>query len=126
MPAPATTAAPVTLKPAPVSPNLVTPIKAAAVAPVEPAGAARFTAVSYPNAPVQSADAVQTAAPSTFLAALADDPEAAMTALEARLTELENVVHGLVPNVQHSAAHSGISAWFAKVSTRLAATVKKL
>jgi hypothetical protein len=124
MTAPAATAAPVTLKPAPVPPKPVTPTKPVAVAPVEPAGAARFTAVSYPNPPVQGT--VTQAKVPTFLAALQDDPEAAMTALEARLTELENVVHGLVPNVQHSAAHSGISAWFAKVSTRLAATVKKL
>jgi hypothetical protein len=123
MTAPAATAAPVTLKPAPVTPKPLTPI-GVVPAPVEPAGAARFTAVSYPNPPV-SGTATQAKVP-TFLAGLQDDPEAAMTALEARLTELETVVHGLVPNVQHSGAHSVVSAWFTKMTARIAAGVKKL
>lgn len=111
-------AAPVTLTPA-------TPAKPAAPAVAEPAGAARFTAASYPNPPIKTA-ASAPAAPKTpaFIAALKDDPEAAMTALEARLTELENVVHQVVG--QNNPHHGAVTSWLKKMGAKVTAAVKKL
>jgi hypothetical protein len=64
--------------------------------PTEPAGAARFTAVSYPN--------VKPAAP-------------ALT-LEERLTELEKVVHAIAP-YSRNAEHGVVVTWLQKAGARI-------
>lgn len=76
--------------------------------PPEPAGAARFTAVSY----TQSA--------SSTVAGTTDPATTSVTVLEARLTELEAVVHQ-VASFSRNAEHSTIQSWCKKVSARLKA-----
>lgn len=78
------------------------PVQLTAVPPQtsEAAGAARFTAVSYPNAPVKSP------LPPT---------------LEDRITELEKVVHAIAPYSRNS-QHSTVTSWL----SRMKAVVKGL
>lgn len=78
------------------------PVQLTAVPPQtsEAAGAARFTAVSYPNAPVKSP------LPPT---------------LEDRITELEKVVHAIAP-YSRNAEHSTVASWL----SRMKAVVKGL
>jgi hypothetical protein len=92
----------------------------------EPAGAARFTAVSYPNVPpkdasvasAQSADAALAQDTVTHPAPLFVAPEETLNLLEARLTELESVVHTLT-EFSRAAGHSKFVAWAERVAARV-------
>ena len=110
----------------------------------EPAGTARFQAVSdkinataaqspvtltpaAPTAPPAGTSSTGTTAPTpakTFVDELKEAPEEAMNALESRITELEAVVHRLASSADGT--HTGIGAWLKKVGARLEAAVKKL
>jgi hypothetical protein len=70
----------------------------------EPAGAARFAAVSYPNEPVKTPDPVYS--------------------LEQRVAALESVVHALVPGVGDK--HGVIVGWLEKVGSKIKADVAKV
>jgi hypothetical protein len=74
---------------------------------VEPAGAARFTAVSYPNLPVKTAAAVSP--PDT---------------VEDRLTALENMVHSFLG--QNDPHATSVKTWLSKIGARIKADVKKV
>jgi hypothetical protein len=84
----------------------------------EPAGAARFAAASYPNVIASN----PSAAPSSFIQALKDAPEETMTALEARITELEGVVHTLT-QYSRAAGHSKFVTWAESVAARIKAVL---
>lgn len=87
---------------APTAPT-TKPVQLTSVPPqeTEVAGAARFTAVSYPNAPVKSPT---------------------LPTLEDRITELETVVHAIAP-YSRNAAHTTVTSWLSKVSARIKAVV---
>lgn len=69
----------------------------------EPAGAERFAAVSYPNAPVKSAQT---------------PVELSLQTLDARLTELEAVVHQIAP-YSRNADHGTVKSWVNKLASKL-------
>lgn len=73
----------------------------------EPAGAARFTAVSYPNMPTSTTT-----------------PAPAPLSLEDRLAALEAVVHTLAINV--SGPHWDRGGWLDRVGAQLKAGAKKI
>ncbi len=74
----------------------------------EPAGAARFTAVSYPNAPVTAAA-----------------PAPAALTLEERVAALEAVVNEIAP-YSRNAEHPGVVSWLKTVGARIKADVAKV
>jgi hypothetical protein len=79
--------------------------------PPEPAGAERFRAVSYPNnLPATGANSVGTQVTTSI------------ASLDARLTELEAVVHAIAP-YSRNAAHSSVASWLSKVGARIKAVV---
>ena len=79
--------------------------------PPEPAGAERFRAVSYPNnLPATGANSVGTQVTTSI------------ASLDARLTELEAVVHAIAP-YSRNAAHPGVTSWVSKVGSRLKSLV---
>jgi hypothetical protein len=75
----------------------------------EPAGAERFTAASYPNAPIKTA---------------ASDPPPPPT-LEERVAALEAVVYAITP-ANHLTAPGHVGAWLKRVGARIEAEVKKV
>jgi hypothetical protein len=75
----------------------------------EPAGAARFTAASYPNTPIKT---------------VASDAPAPLT-IEERLTALEAVVHAIAP-YSRNAEHGGVKTWIKTAGARLKADAAKV
>lgn len=73
---------------------------------IEPAGVQRFRAVSHPESPTTPV-------------------EVSLATLDARLTELEAVVHAIAP-FSRNAAHVIVVAWLRKVSARIKAFVKEI
>jgi hypothetical protein len=69
----------------------------------EASGAARFTAVSYPNAPVKS---------------VATSVELSLSTLDDRLSELEAVVHQIAP-YSRNAEHGTVKSFVGKIKKRL-------
>ena len=57
--------------------------------------------------------------------AAADPVQTAVASLEARLTELENVVHALAP-IAHGDHHGVILPWLEKIGARIKAAVESL
>jgi hypothetical protein len=55
--------------------------------------------------------------------AVGDVVSTSVASLEARLTELENVVHAIAP-YSRNAAHSGVVKWVEKIGARIKAAVK--
>ena len=79
--------------------------------PPEPAGAERFRAMSYPNNQ-----------PTTGASSAGPQVTTSITSLDARLTELEAVVHAIAP-YSRNAAHPGVSNWVSKIGQRIKSLV---